>query len=133
VEDHEALETSAVIRELTDTVKDKIDDFLADGVVTTGVVVCRIFLAGDDLLGVIELAVSAGSHFITYTGFKIDVHGAGNVLASTSFGEKGVERVVAATNSLVRGHLTIGLDTVLKAVELPAAVTGLDTSLANVD
>ena len=32
-----------------------------------------------------------------------------------------------------RGHLSIGLDAVLEAVELPAGVAGLDAALANVD
>jgi len=55
------------------------------------------------------------------------------VLAGTSFGEKGVESVVATTDGLVGGHLAIGLDTVLEAVKLPAGVTDLATALANVD
>ncbi len=37
--DHEALETSAVVSQLADAVQDEIDDFLADGVMSTGKVV----------------------------------------------------------------------------------------------
>jgi hypothetical protein len=55
------------------------------------------------------------------------------VLASTSLREEGVEGVITTTNSLVGRHLTIRLDTVLQAVELPTGVTSLDTSLANVN
>jgi hypothetical protein len=55
------------------------------------------------------------------------------VLASTSLGEKGVERIVAAADSLIGRHLSVGLDAVLQAVQLPAAVSGLDTSLSNVN
>jgi hypothetical protein len=55
------------------------------------------------------------------------------VLASTSLSEKGVEGVVTTTDSLVRGHLAIRLDSVLEAVQLPASITSLDTGLANVD
>jgi hypothetical protein len=55
------------------------------------------------------------------------------VFTSTSFGEKGVKSVVSITNGLVRGHLTIGLNSVLQAKEFPASITGLDTSLANVN
>jgi hypothetical protein len=55
------------------------------------------------------------------------------VLASTSLGEKGVERVIAASHGLVGGHLAIGLDPVLEAVQLPASITGLDTGLTDVD
>jgi two-component system NtrC family response regulator/two-component system response regulator AtoC len=39
-------------------------------------------------------------------------------------------RIVAATNGFIRGHLTVGLDTVLQAVELPAGIASLDTGLA---
>ena len=57
VEDEEALETGAVVGELTDSVEHIVDDLLADGVVATSVVVGRIFFAGDQLLGMVELSV----------------------------------------------------------------------------
>lgn len=43
----------------------------------------------------------------------------------TSFREEGVESIIAATDGLVRGHLSIGLDAVLEAVQFPASVTYL--------
>ena len=55
------------------------------------------------------------------------------MLAGARLGEEGVEGVVAAANGLVGGHLPVGLDAVLKAVELPAGVADLDTGLADVD
>jgi hypothetical protein len=55
------------------------------------------------------------------------------VLASTSLREKGVEGVITAADGLVGRHLAIRLDAVLEAVKLPAGVTGLDTSLAEVN
>jgi hypothetical protein len=133
VEDHESLETSAVVSQLADSVKHKVDDLLADGVVTTSVVVGSIFLTGDDLLGVIELAVGTSADFIAHTWLKIDVDGTGDVLASTSLGEEGVEGIITSTDGLVGGHLTIGLDAVLEAVKLPAGVSGLDTALTNMN
>jgi hypothetical protein len=57
VEDHEALKTSAIVSKLTDAVKDKVDDLLANGVVASGVVVGSIFLAGDDLLGLADVFI----------------------------------------------------------------------------
>ena len=129
VEDHEALETSAVVSQLADAVKDKVDDLLADGVVTTGIVVGSILLAGDQLLRVIQLAVGTSADFVAHTRLKIDEHAAGNVLAGTGLGEEGVEGIITSTDGLVGRHLTIGLDTVLEAVKLPARVTGLDTGL----
>jgi hypothetical protein len=133
VEDHEALKTSAVIGELADAVEDKVDNLLADGVVATGVVVGSILLAGDKLLGVVELAVGASADLVTDTRLKIDEDGTRDVLASTSLGKEGVEGVITTTDGLVGRHLAIRLDAVLKAVELPAGVTSLDTSLANVN
>ena len=64
VEDEEALETSALIGQFPDAVKDQVDDLLTDGVVTTGVVVGGILLTGDQLLGVEQLAVGASTDFI---------------------------------------------------------------------
>ena len=61
MEDEEALETGALVGQLADSVKDEIDNLFADGVVSTGVVIRGVFLAGDQLLGVEELSVGAGS------------------------------------------------------------------------
>ena len=126
VEDEESLETSAVVGQLADSVEDEVDNLLSDGVVTTGVVVSGIFLSGNQLLGVEELTVGSGSDLIDDGGLQVDEDGTGNVLSGTSLREEGVERVVTTTDGLVRRHLTVGLDTVLEAVKLPAGVTDLD-------
>jgi hypothetical protein len=55
------------------------------------------------------------------------------VLSSTSLREEGVEGVVSSSNSLIRGHLTVRLDTVFETEEFPTGVTYLDTGLTNVD
>ena len=112
VEDEETLKTSAVIGEFTDSVKDKVDDFLSDGVVTTSIVVGSIFLSGDQLFRVEELTVGTGTDFVNDSWLKIDKDGTWDVLSGTSFREKGVEGVVTATDGLVRRHLTVRLDTV---------------------
>ena len=64
VEDEESLETSALIGQLTDSVEDEVDDLLAHSVVAAGVVVGGVLLAGDQLFGVEQLAVRAGSDLI---------------------------------------------------------------------
>ena len=133
VEDEEALETSALIGELSDSVEAEINNLLTNGVVTTGEVVGGILLTRDELLGVEELSVGTSADLIDDGGLEIEEDGTGDVLASTSLGEEGVESIITATNGLVRGHLTIGLDTVLEAEELPAGVTNLDTGLTDVD
>merc|ERR1719281_2347587 len=133
VKDEEALEAGAVVGELADAVEDEVDDLLADGVVATGVVVRSVFLAGDDLLRVVELAVGSGADFVAHGGLEVNVDGTGNVLASTSLGKEGVESIVTAADGLVGRHLAVGLNAVLEAVEFPAGVTSLDAALADVD
>ena len=118
---------------LADAVEDEVDDLLADGVVAAGVVVGGVLLAGDQLLRVVELAVGAGADLVDDGGLEVDEDAARHVLAGAGLGEEGVEGVVAAADGLVRGHLAIGLDAVLEAVQLPAGVTGLDAGLAKVD
>ena len=133
VEEQEALQAGAVVGELADAVEDEVDNLLADGVVATRVVVRRVFLARDQLLRVVELAVRARAHLIDDRRFEVDEHRARHVLARAGLGEEGVEGVVAAADGLVRGHLAIRLDAVLEAVELPARVTDLDAGLTEMD
>merc|ERR1719362_1719316 len=102
-----------------------------DGVVTTGEVVGGILLTRDKLFGMEELSVGAGSDLIDDGRLEIEEDGARNVLASTSLGEEGVESIVATTDGLVGWHLTVWLNTVLEAEELPAGVTNLDTGLTD--
>ena len=64
MEEEESLETSALVSQLPCAVKDKVDDLFADGVVSTSVVVGSIFLAGDQLLGVEQLAVGASADLV---------------------------------------------------------------------
>jgi hypothetical protein len=132
VEDEETLKTSAVVSKLADAVKNKVDNFLSDGVVTTGVVVSSILLSGNQLFRVVQLTIGSGADFVNDGWFKVNEDSARDVLTSTSLGEEGVESVVTTTDGLVGRHLAIWLDAVLKAVEFPARVTRLDASLADV-
>jgi len=133
VEDEETLKTSALISELSNSIEAKIDDFLSDGVMSTSVVVSGIFLSGDELFRVEELSVCSSSNFVNYGGFEIKENASRNVLSSSSLGEESVEGIVSISNSLVRGHLSVRLDSMFKAVKLPASVTGLNSGLSNVD
>lgn len=130
IEDQETLETSTVVGQLANAVQAHVDNFLANGVVTTGEVIGGIFLTGDELFRVEQLAVSSSADFIDHGGLKINKDATGDVLASTSLREEGVESIIGATDGLVGRHSAIGLNAVLKAVELPARVTDLDTGLA---
>jgi len=133
VVDHEPLETGTVVRELTDAVEAEIDDLLTDGVVTTSEVVGGILLTGDQLLRVEELTVGTGTDLIDDGGLQVDEDGTRDVLSGTSLGEEGVESIIATTDGLIGGHLTIGLDTVFQTKQLPAGVSDLDTGLTDVD
>jgi hypothetical protein len=133
VEKDEALEASAVIGELANAVEHKVDNLLADSVVAARIVVCCVLLARDELLRVVELAVRAGAHLIDDGRLEVNEDSARDVLTRTSLREEGVECVVSAANRLVRGHLAIGLDAVLEAVQLPASVSDLDTGLTEMD
>merc|ERR1719456_1454275 len=133
IEDHEALEARAVVRELAQAVKDQVDDLLADGVVAASEVVRRILLAADQLLRVEELAVGPRADLINHRRLKVDENRARHVLARAGLREEGVERIVATTDGLVRRHLPIRLDPVLQAEQLPARVPDLRARLTHVD
>ena len=64
MEDEESLETSAHVSKLPDSVKDKINNLLANGVVAPGVVVGGVLLASDQLFRVEQLSVSSGPNLI---------------------------------------------------------------------
>ena len=80
-----------------------------------------------------ELSVGSGSDFINNGWLKIEEDGSWDVLTSTSLGEEGVEGIITTTNGFIGWHLTIWLDSVLKAEKFPAGVTYLDTGLSDVD
>ena len=129
MKDEESLETSEVISQLPDTVKNQVDNLLADGVLPPG----GVLLTSDHLLGVEELSVGSGSHLVDNGWLKIKEDGSWDVLASTGLGEEGVESIITTTDGFVGWHLTIWLDSVLKAEELPAGVANLDACLSEVD
>ena len=133
VEHKEALETGALVSELSDSVEAEVDDFLSNGVVTSGEVVGSVFLSGDELLGVEELSVGSGSDLVDDGGLEIEEDGSGDVLSGSGLGEEGVEGIITATDSLIRWHLSIRLNSVLEAEEFPTSITDLNTSLTNVN
>jgi len=133
VENQEALKTCALVSQFPNSVQDEANDLLANGVVTSGIVISGIFFACDELLRVEELAVGASANLINDCGFQVYKHCPGHMLASPCLTEEGVEGVVSSPNSLVTWHLAIRLNAMFQAVELPAGIADLDTSLANVD
>ena len=55
------------------------------------------------------------------------------MLSGVSFTEERIEWVITIPDGRIAGHLTVGLDAVFQAVQLPARISHLNTSLANVD
>ena len=133
MEDEESLESSTLVSQLSDSVQADIDNLLSDGVVTTSIVVSGILLSCDQLLRVEQLSVGSSTDLINNGGLKIKEDGTWYVLASSGLREEGVERVITTSDGLVRGHLAIRLDTVLKAVQLPASITNLYSGLSKMD
>jgi hypothetical protein len=133
MEDHESLQTSAVVSKLTDAVQYEVHDLLADSVVATGVVVGSILLTRDDLLRMVQLTISSSADLIAHSRLKIDKDTTRNVLTSTGLREESVEGVITTTDGLVGRHLTIRLNAVLEAVQLPATITSLHTSLTKMN
>ena len=58
------LKNIALLSQLADTVQYEVDDLFTNGVVTAGVVVGGILLTSDQLLGVEQLTVRAGTNLI---------------------------------------------------------------------
>lgn len=113
VEDQEALQTAAVVclpgqfslphpvpsfvgprgsltGNASNAVNDIVNHLLADGVVTTSVVVGGIFLSADQKLGVKERAVATGADLVDWGGVEVDEDGARHVFAAAGLGEEGV-------------------------------------------
>lgn len=100
---------------------------------SSGKVVSRIFLSGDELFRVEELPVGSGSDLIDDGGFEIEEDATRDVLSGSSLREESIEGIITATNSLIGGHLSVRLYSVLETEEFPASVTDLNTSLTNVN
>ena len=131
MEKQKSLKSRALVSQLPDSVQNQIHDLLANGVVAPGVVVGGVLLAIDQLLGVVELTVGSNSGLVNDSGLQVNKDSSRNMFATTSFGEECLERIVS--ESLVRGHMPIRLDTMLQAVELPTSIAYLDSSLSDMN
>jgi len=78
-----------------------------------------------------QLAVGPSTNLIDYGRLQVDKDGSRHVFASASLAEEGVERVVTPTDRLVTRHLTVGLDAVFQAVQLPTGIAHLHSGLAD--
>ena len=79
VEDQEALQTGAIVRNTTDFVEHLINHLLSNGVVATGVVVRSILLACDHLFRVEETAVRSSADLVDNVRLEIAVDGSRDI------------------------------------------------------
>ena len=97
----EKAKRQVVAAQISDSVEAEIDDFLTNGVMSSGEVVGSIFFSGDELLWMEELSVGSGSDLINNGWLKIKEDGSWDVLSGTSLGEEGVESIITTTNGFV--------------------------------
>ena len=126
MEHQEALQARAAVGNPSDLVQNLINQLLADGVVAASIVVGRILLAGDHLLGMEKTAVGAGADFVDNVGFKVTVNGTWDIFAltctflvsfmfisrswsRTSLGEECAEAMVVLGSFALFGEEAIGL------------------------
>merc|ERR1719251_189929 len=120
MEKKKSLKSSTLVSQFPDSIQNQIHDLLANGVVAPGVVVGSVLLAIDQLLGMVELTVGSNSGLVDDSGLQVNKDSSWNMFSTTSFREECLERIVS--ESLVRGHAAIRLDTMLQAVELPTCI-----------
>jgi len=71
--------------------------------------------------------------FTYYCWFKVHKHSTRDMFSCTGLTEERVEGIITSTDGFITWHGPIGLDAMLQAVELPACVADLHTSLTNMD
>ena len=91
------LKSGALICQLSHSIEYKIYNFLSNCVMSTSIIICGIFFPSYELLWVEELSISSSSYFINNRRLKINEYSTGNMLSSSSFREKCVERIVSTT------------------------------------
>ncbi len=129
VEDEKSLKTAALVSEFANAVKRHVNEFASNSVVSARVVVGGVFLSGDELLRMVELAISTSAHFVHDGGLQVHEDSARHVLARAGLREEGVERTLLLAG--VGRHSAIRLNAVFQAVEFPAAVSNLNSGLSD--
>lgn len=81
MENQETLESRTAIGDTTNFVNNLIDQLFPNGVVPTSVVVGRILLASDHMLGVEQAAVGTCADFIDDVWLKVGIDSARDVFA----------------------------------------------------
>ena len=131
MEKQKSLKSRTLVSQFPDSVQNQIHDLLANGVVAPGVVVGGVLLAIDQLLGMVELTVGTNSGLVNDSGLQVNKDSSWNMFSTAGFGEESLEGVVS--KSLIRGHTSVRLDTMLQAVQLPTSIANLATGLSDMN
>lgn len=113
----------------TNAINDIVDHLLANGVVTTGIVVGSILLAADEQLRVEERAVATSADLVDGRRVQVDEDGAGHVLAAAGLGEEGLIRATLDGFLDIGVGTTIGAEAVLEEVPKSRTLSAWKSSL----
>ncbi len=102
----------------SDAINDILDHLLANGVVTTSIVVGSILLSINQKLGVEERAVTTGSDLVDGGRVQVDEEGAGHVFTTAGLGEEGLVRTT------VKDILRVGIGTAVMTKTMLKKVPG---------
>merc|ERR1719205_58897 len=95
MEKQKSLKASTLISKLPNPVQKQINNFLSNSVVASSIVVSRILFTIDELFRMEKLTISSASCFIYHSWFQVNKDSSGHMFATSSFGEEGLERVIA--------------------------------------
>lgn len=87
----------------------------------------------NQILQHVLLSIAQDTIFTYYCWFKVHKHSTRDMFSCTGLTEERVKGIITSTNGFITWHGTIGLDAMLQAVELPACIANLHTSLTNMD
>ena len=88
------MKSRALVSQLSYTVQNTFYMLLSDGVMSTSVVICGVFLSRDKIGRVKKLLIGSGTNFVNYRWFKVDKDSTWDILSSIGFSEEGGEGVI---------------------------------------
>jgi len=71
--------------------------------------------------------------FTYHCWLEVHKHSTRNMFSCSSLTEEGIKGIIASADGFVAWHGPVGLDAMLQAVQLPACISNLHTSLTNMD
>jgi hypothetical protein len=117
----------------TNAVNDIVNHLLANGVMTTSIVVGGILLAADQQLGVEKVTVFASSDLVNGRGVEVDKKRSRNMLAAARLSEECLERARVTNIGSIGVGATIGAETVLEKVAIQVPVSFIFVKVALFD